>query len=141
MKKLIAIITVTGLTMTRVHAQEQPYKTPAQQLILTSEDSLNRNAATGKTVVSGYGNASYQRDFNEKVSTVALDRVVLFVGHNFSEKISLFTELEVENAIVTGPNSDDPSSGRGEVKQGASGWPRVRRCASQPGSSPQGRSK
>lgn len=115
MKKLIAIITVTGLTMTRVHAQEQPYKTPAQQLILTSEDSLNRNAATGKTVVSGYGNASYQRDFNEKVSTVALDRVVLFVGHNFSEKISLFTELEVENAIVTGPNSDDPSSGRGDV--------------------------
>ncbi len=115
MKKFIAVIAVSGLTMTRMYAQVQQYKTPAQQLILTNEDSLNNNAVKNKTVISGYGSAFYQRDFNQKTATVALDRVVLFVGHNFSDKISLFTELEVENAVVSGTNSDEPSSGKGDI--------------------------
>lgn len=88
--------------------------TPAQQLI-TSEDSLNKGFTQPRTVISGYGNANYQRDFNLHESNVTLGRAVLFVGHTFSDKISLFTELEVEHAIVTGPNSDDHSSGLGDV--------------------------
>jgi hypothetical protein len=92
----------------------QQYQTKAQQLI-TSEDSLNRGANKNKTVISGYGSAFYQRNFNQHLSTVSLDRAVLFVGHNFNEKISLFTELEVEHAIVTGNNSDEHSSGQGDV--------------------------
>ncbi|HWB91560.1 MAG TPA: hypothetical protein VG605_06895 [Puia sp.] len=115
MKRILTVITITGLSITGIYAQQTPYKTPAQKLILTNEDSLNNNAVKNKTVISGYGSAIYQRDFNQHLSTVALDRVVLFVGHNFSDKISLFTELEVENAIVSGNNSDEPSSGRGDV--------------------------
>jgi hypothetical protein len=116
MKRLTAVIAVSTLMMTRMYAQQvQQYKTPAQRLILTNEDSLNSGAVKNRTVISGYGSAFYQRDFNQQVSTVALDRLVLFVGHNFSEKISLFTELEVENAIVAGTNSDEPTSGRGSV--------------------------
>lgn len=115
MKRFLAVMAASGLAVTGLHAQQQPYKTPAQKLILTNEDSLNNNTIKNKTVISGYGSAFYQRDFNQQVSTVALDRVVLFVGHNFSDKISLFTELEVENAIVSGTNSDEPSSGRGDV--------------------------
>ena len=88
--------------------------TPAQQLI-TNEDSLDKGFTQPRTVISGYGNANYQRDFNLHQSNVTLQRAVLFVGHTFSEKISLFTELEVEHAVVTGPNSDDHSSGQGDV--------------------------
>ncbi|HEY2722962.1 MAG TPA: hypothetical protein VGI82_14615, partial [Chitinophagaceae bacterium] len=77
------------------------YKTNAQQLI-TNEDSLNANTSKNKTVVSGYGSAFYQRDFDLKQSMVTLERAVLFVGHQFNQKISLFTELEVENAKVEG---------------------------------------
>src|SRR6202000_367717 len=116
MKRLMAVTAIAALSVTRIYAQQQEtYKTPAQRLILTNEDSLNNNAVKNKTVISGYGSAFYQRDFNQQVSTATLDRLVLFVGHNFSEKISLFTELEVENAIVAGNNSDEPSSGRGSV--------------------------
>ena len=64
MKRLIAVMLASTLTMTRMYAQQAPYKTPAQQLILTSEDSLNNNAVKNKTVISGYGDAFYQRDFN-----------------------------------------------------------------------------
>ncbi len=77
------------------------FRTNAQQLI-TNEDSLNAGAAKNKTVVSGYGSAFYQRDFDQKFSTVTLERAVLFVGHQFSSKISFFSELEIENAKVEG---------------------------------------
>src|SRR6201991_1347452 len=116
MKRLIAVLAAGALTTTGIKAQQlQPYRTPAQKLILTSEDSLNNNTAKNKTVISGYGSAIYQRDFKLHQATVSLDRLVLFVGHSFNEKISLFTELEVKNAIVAGTNSDEPTSGRGSV--------------------------
>lgn len=78
------------------------YRTNAQQLIMTSEDSLNAGTVKNKTVVSGYGSAFYQRNFDQKLSSVTLERAVLFVGHQFSPKIAFFSELELENAKVEG---------------------------------------
>jgi hypothetical protein len=77
-------------------------RTPAQQLILTNEDSLSTGTAKSKTVISGYGSAFYQRNSNEKTSEITLERAVLFIGHQFNSKISVFTELELENAKVEG---------------------------------------
>jgi hypothetical protein len=74
--------------------------TKAQQLILTNEDSLNSGSSTQKTVISGYGSAFYQRNFDLQESQANLERAVLFVGHQFSQKISFFSELEIENAKV-----------------------------------------
>ena len=64
-------------------------------------------ANTQKTVVSGYGSAAFQRNFNQQQSTVTLERAVLFVGHQFSQKISFFSELEMENAKVEGGVSNN----------------------------------
>ncbi len=79
--------------------------TPAQQLIITNEDSLNAGVSSSKTVLSGYGSAFYQRNTNQKTANITLERIVLFVGHQFNSKISVFTELEVENAKVAGGES------------------------------------
>ncbi|GAA4311070.1 hypothetical protein GCM10023143_19980 [Compostibacter hankyongensis] len=69
----------------------------------TGEDLLTSgNAGEARTVISGYGDLSYQRDFNFKTSTLNLNRAVLFVGHQFNNKIAFFSELEVENAKVEG---------------------------------------
>ena len=76
------------------------YQTNAQKLILTNEDSLQRGTNKNKTVVSGYGSDFYQRNFVQKQSIATLERAVLFVGHQFSPKISFFSELEIENAKV-----------------------------------------
>jgi hypothetical protein len=105
---------LTGLICANtLMAQE---RTPAQQLVLnTNEDSLNYGKGSSKTVISGYGDAFYQRNFNQYQSMVTLDRAVLFVGHKFNERISLFSELEVENAVVAGSNSDEHSSGQGDI--------------------------
>jgi len=77
------------------------FRTNAQKQIFTNEDSLNSGlSASAKTVISGYGSAFYQRDFVTRQSTATLERVVLFVGHKFNNKISFFSELELENARV-----------------------------------------
>src|SRR5882757_4236413 len=108
MKRNLAVMTILLIAITKVQAQK--YLTPAQKLMITSEDSLNNNAAKNKTVISGYGSAFYQRNFNQKQSTITLERAVLFVGHQFNEKIAFFSELELENAKVAAGES-----GTGEI--------------------------
>jgi hypothetical protein len=74
----------------------------AQQLPKTSEDSLLNNLSKSATTIGGYGNAFYQHNSSLQTSKVDLERFVLFVGHKFNDKISFFSELEVEDAKVTG---------------------------------------
>lgn len=78
--------------------------TPAQKLIAnTGEDLLTGgNAGEASTVISGYGEMSFKRNVAYKSSKASLDRVVLFVGHQFSSRISFFSELEVADARVEG---------------------------------------
>jgi len=88
-----------------VSALQAQVRTPAQQLLITNEDSLNAGTGKSKTVISGYGSAFYQRNSNAQTSSVNLERVVLFVGHQFNSKITFFSEMELENAKVTGDGS------------------------------------
>lgn len=84
--------------------------------ILTREDSLSAGliASDHQTVISGYGEAVYSQNFTKQTATASLRRAVLFVGHRFSSKISLFTEMELENALVAG---DEESKGEIAMEQ------------------------
>jgi len=85
--------------------------------VLTQEDSLAVGLLSKNqtTVLSGYGEAKYGIDTKRQSAEAALRRVVLFVGHKFNKNISLFTELEIENALVAGAASDEASAGKGGV--------------------------
>jgi opacity protein-like surface antigen len=72
--------------------------------VAQTEDSSNAYSFLKTTVIGGYGNILYQHNSDLKTSTIDLERVVLFVGHDFGD-ISLFTELEMEDAKVTGGES------------------------------------
>ncbi len=72
---------------------------------VTSEDSLNNNLSKSGTTIGGYGNAFYQRNSRSQTATLDLERFVLFTGHKFNDKISFFSELEVEDAKVSGGES------------------------------------
>lgn len=108
---IVAAATFTLLLFTL--PSNAQFRTNAQNLVLTNEDSLNSGTGKNKTVISGYGDAFYQRNFYQKQSTVSLERIVLFVGHRFNDKISLFTEMELENAVVASSNSDESNSSVG----------------------------
>jgi hypothetical protein len=105
MKSFAAVCILTFFFNLNSEAQKFT-TTNAQKLILTNEDSLLMGSNSQKTVVSGYGSAFYQRNFNEQQATVTLERAVLFVGHQFSSKISFFSELELENAKVEGVDNN-----------------------------------
>src|ERR1700744_1250025 len=68
----------------------------------TSEDSLSNSLSKSGTSIGGYGDAFYQKNQFLGTSRVDLERFVLFVGHKFNEKVSFFSELEVEDAKVDG---------------------------------------
>ena len=72
--------------------------------IITKEDSLNAGLTpqNNPTVISGYGQAKVQYDMRFKTGVASLTRNVLFIGHRFSNKISFFSELEIEDAKVVG---------------------------------------
>ncbi len=97
MRKITAFFIIFSCLIQLTKAQ---VRTPAQQLMLTNEDSLNAGLSGSRTVLSGYGSAFYQRDSKQKTASLNLERAVLFVGHQFNSKISFFSELEVENAKV-----------------------------------------
>lgn len=70
--------------------------------VLTPEDSLNAGLVRSDkpTVISGYGQAKVQYDLRQKTGEASLTRNVLFLGHRFNSRISLFSEMEIEDAGV-----------------------------------------
>jgi hypothetical protein len=80
-----------------------PFTANAQQQPTTGESQLEAGASQGSpTFIGGYGNALYQRDTKAETARLNLERFVLFVGHRFSDRISFFSELEIEDAKVEG---------------------------------------
>ncbi len=79
--------------------------TPALMALVLGTHGLSGEEAFAQgstTSIGGYGDAVYSRDVHAESSQVDLERFVLFVGHEFSKKISLVSELEMEDAKVTG---------------------------------------
>jgi hypothetical protein len=74
------------------------------QSVSTAESRMMSDTGSfmSRTTLGGYGNAFYQRDFNQETAKINLERFVLFVGHKFNSKISIFSELEIEDAKVEG---------------------------------------
>lgn len=90
---LAATIIIAAVGHCRLYAQ-----------VVSAEDSLatGLTRSAGTTTISGYGQAKVQYDFRYHTATANLTRNVLFVGHRFSNKISFFSEMEIENARVEG---------------------------------------
>ncbi len=72
--------------------------------VITREDSLNSGLIASKsaTVISGYGSFKYANNLKDKSASINVDRVILFIGHKFNNKISFFSELEIEDAKIEG---------------------------------------
>jgi hypothetical protein len=97
MKTILTIIIISSMILS--------FPTFAQQTAKTTEDSVNQNTSQNSTSIGGYGDAIYQNNLSKQVSVMDLERVVLFVGHNFGD-VSFFSELEVENARVSNDETE-----------------------------------
>ena len=73
------------------------------QVANTSEEKMeNDTTASAHTYIGGDGNAFYQYNWNKRTATTDFERLILFVGHKFNKQYSFVTELELEDAKVTG---------------------------------------
>jgi len=70
--------------------------------ILTKEDSLSAGliASNNATVISGYGSFLYDKNFTLQDAHVSIDRMVLFIGHKFTKRVILFSEIEFEDTGI-----------------------------------------
>jgi len=81
--------------------------------VLTKEDSLNAGLVKQDrtTLVSGYGELKVAYDQRLGTGNASITRNVLFVGHRFNNRISFFSEMELENAGVDdGSLSGEPTA-------------------------------
>jgi hypothetical protein len=72
------------------------------------ENPLRQEAAASATAIGGYGELTLNAPAIGP-SIIDLRRLVLFVGHNFNERIRFYSELEVEHAVAS-------STDRGEFE-------------------------
>ena len=75
------------------------------------ENPLRQESSASATAIGGYGELTLNAP-SIGPSVIDLRRLVLFVGHNFNERIRFYSELEVEHAVAS---SDD--QGEFEVEQ------------------------
>ena len=73
------------------------------------EDSLSKSAASN-TTIGGYGELHYNNIENEE--SIDFHRFVLFFGHEFTDSIRFFSELELEHSL-----SGDGKPGEVELEQ------------------------
>lgn len=72
--------------------------------VLTNEDSLSAGLLKKDkaTVISGYGEMKINYDMQSEAAKANITRAVLFLGHKFSSSVALFTEIELEDAQISG---------------------------------------
>ncbi len=75
------------------------------------EVPLEQAASSGSTAIGGYGELTLNAPSNGP-NVVDMRRLVLYVGHNFTQRLRFYGELEVEHAVTS---ADD--KGEFEVEQ------------------------
>ena len=73
------------------------------------ENPLGREPGVAGTTVGGYGELTLNVPGNSDPAVVDLRRFVLFVGHNFSDRLRFYSEVEVEHAVAS-------STDQGEIE-------------------------
>ena len=66
-------------------------------------ESQAEDPAEGRTSLGGYGEVNYNNyKDGDKRDELDLQRFILFIGHRFSERTRLYSEIEFEHAFVEG---------------------------------------
>ena len=111
-----ALIGATGAALAQAPTNAELYEIiQAQQSQIETLQGDNQGGFSNpfsRTSLGGYGELHYNniKDADDKVD---FHRFVLFVNHEFNDRMRLFTELELEHSLVK--DTDDGSNG-GEVE-------------------------
>lgn len=110
--------TIADLQSRLARAEGKAVETTAQieaTAAVVEQVSLAPTAKHSRTTVGGYGELHYNNldDDREDVggddslSRADFHRFIIFLGHEFNDRLRFFSELEVEHALVAGDGSSD----------------------------------
>jgi hypothetical protein len=96
----------------KVHATSETVEQTAQA-VEQAQKTASKPSWVDRTKLGGYGELHYNN--LESKNEIDLHRFVLFLGHEFSDRVRFYSELEVEH---TGVEADgDPLAGEVELEQ------------------------
>lgn len=107
-----------GMTQTAFAVTDEEFQALQEQFNqLADQVEDNSKNSSSDTSVGGYGELHYNNisnsDNSKETKKLDLHRFVIFVNHEFNDDIRLFTEFEIEHALVK--DTEDGSNG-GEVE-------------------------
>ncbi|MBI4006752.1 MAG: porin [Gammaproteobacteria bacterium] len=111
-------------TETRVDTTVKEIEAAAEAMETARTGASTAASWTEKTTIGGYGELHYNslNDDNasiggdDDVDSVDFHRFVLYFGHEFTDSIRFFSELELEHALVD-DNTDGSEAGEVELEQ------------------------
>lgn len=109
--ELLKIIQQQQETLNQLAEQVKALQDQADATEEKVADHSQKSAWSEKTKVGGYGELHYTN--TDKKDELDLHRFVLFFGHEFSDNLRLFSELEVEHAFI---EDSDEGESHGEVE-------------------------
>ena len=84
-------------------AESKVEQLEVQQAVESVADAVEEGAATGSALgdvsIGGYGELHYEGGPKDEID---FHRFVLFFGHEFTDDIRFFSELEIEHALAGG---------------------------------------
>jgi hypothetical protein len=96
----------------QVKSTDEKVEIAGEQIDQVSQAASQSAAADNRTHIGGYGEMHYNNlDSGDKID---FHRFVLFFGHEFNDRIRLFSELEVEHVIAS---HDEGDPGEVELEQ------------------------
>jgi hypothetical protein len=91
-----------------------PLTSFALATLLLLHFSTTRAQLDSKTTLGGYGELHYNEPDGSKRGVLDFHRFVLYVGHNFNEKISFRSEIEIEHTKI---EAGEPDGGEVAIEQ------------------------
>ena len=117
-KNTLVSAVALGLSSTAMAVSDEEFKALQERFnqLADQVEANSQSTSDSRTTIGGYGELHYNNLSNgagENKKELDLHRFVLFFNHEFNDKIRLFTEIEIEHALVK--DTDDGTNG-GEVE-------------------------
>lgn len=114
MKRIDALANELNQLKTELAAAKQKTSAVEQQVTQQAEQqktaaaTANASASSARTVITGYGEASYNRPTKDKSQAQAdIKRAVIGIQHRFDEKTTMVGEFEWEHAVTSADDSGE----------------------------------
>ena len=105
----------------QLKSQQQQINALADALEKTSADETNQGYGKNRTHVGGYAEVHYnnlENQLNGKdIDEIDIHRFVLFISHQYSEKVTFYSEFEIEHGVA-----GEGQNGEVEIEQAYIDW-------------------